>query len=92
MTDLVWFHDMEFDMMQLFEFKIAQLAKMLQSKTPQELRCSSCGEMEEDVDGREESKDTKPGNLPESAQKTGIGKTGLPEGKYTRNTRGDNQE
>ena len=44
-------------------------------------------EMEDDVDGREESKDTKPGNLPESAQKTGIGKTGLPEGKYTRNTK-----
>ena len=88
MTDLVWFHDMEFAMMQLFEFKIAELAKMLQSKTPQELRCSSCGEKEDDVDGREESKDTKPGNLPESAQKIGIGKTGLPEGKYTRNTRG----
>ena len=64
MTDLVWFHDMEFTMMQLFEFKIAQLAKMLQSKTPQELRCSSCrGEMEDDVDGREESKDTKPGKV-----------------------------
>ena len=44
MTDLVWFHDMEFDMMQIFEFKIAQLAKMLQSKTPQEPRRSSCGE------------------------------------------------
>ena len=28
MTDLVWFHDMEFTMMQLFEFKIAELAKM----------------------------------------------------------------
>lgn len=63
MTDLVGFHDMEFAMMQLFEFEIAQLAKMLQSKTPQELRCSSCGEMEEDVDGREESKDTKPGKV-----------------------------
>jgi len=34
---------MEFAMMQLFEFKIAELAKMLQSKTPQELGCSSCG-------------------------------------------------
>mgnify|MGYP006891110131 CR=1 FL=1 len=33
-----------------------------------------------------------PGKLPESVQKTGIGKTGLPEGKYTRDTRGDNQE
>ena len=44
MTDLVWFHDMEFAMMQLFEFKIAQPAKMLQSKTPQEPRDDSCGE------------------------------------------------
>lgn len=43
MTDLVWFHDMEFAMMRIFEFEIAQLAKMLQSKTPQELHLSSCG-------------------------------------------------
>lgn len=43
MTDLARFHDAEFVGMQLFEFKIAELAKMLQSKTPQELRCSSCG-------------------------------------------------
>ena len=63
MTDLARFHDTEFTVMQFFEFKIAELAKMLQSKTPQELRCSLAGEMEDDVDGREESKDTKPGKV-----------------------------
>lgn len=44
MTDLARFHDTEFTVMQFFEFKIAELAKMLQSKTPQEPRDDSCGE------------------------------------------------
>jgi hypothetical protein len=43
MTDLARLHDAEFAAVQFFEFKIAELAKMLQSKTPQEPRCSSCG-------------------------------------------------
>ena len=44
--------------------------------------------MEDDVDGREESKDTKPGKFAGISAEDGKWKTELPEEKYTRNAGG----
>ena len=69
-------------------FKLQNLQNWCKTKPRKNRDTVLAGEMEDDVDGREESKDTKPGKFAGISAEDRKWKTELPEEKYTRNAGG----